>query len=98
MHSARGYNHHQSRGRGAIMFYHLVRAVRALLIAIPVAQSPTAKEKAVNQTLQRLQGTWRAVSAIDNGVAIPANKMKDQTFFVGADSFLIRQGQIALQA
>src|SRR5262245_54052314 len=80
------------------MFHNLASVILVLLIAIPVAQSPAAKEKAVNQALQRLQGTWRPVSAIENGVAVPTNKLKDQTFFIGADTFLIRQGQTALQA
>lgn len=80
------------------MFHNFASAILILLIAMPVAQSPTAKEKAVNQTFQRLQGTWRPVSAVDNGVGVTANKLKGQTFFVGADTFLVRQGQTALQA
>src|SRR5262245_59475120 len=73
-------------------------AVLVLLVASPAIQPPTAREEAVKKTLQRWQGTWRPVSAMDNGVAIPADKLKDQSFFVGADTFLIRQGQVALQA
>jgi uncharacterized protein (TIGR03067 family) len=73
-------------------------AALVLLVVSPAGQPPAAREDAIKKTLLRWQGTWRPISAVENGATLPADKLKDQSFFVGADTFLIRQGQIALQA
>jgi uncharacterized protein (TIGR03067 family) len=53
----------------------------------------TAGEGAIQREHERLEGTWRVVSAEVGGMAIPAREFRDLTLTFKAGKFVARRGQ-----
>ncbi|MCI0463557.1 MAG: TIGR03067 domain-containing protein [Gemmataceae bacterium] len=62
----------------------------------PQPDSPRAR--AAKKELQHFQGTWQFESLEENGKKAPAADLKERTFFVGANVFMVRRGNTILQA
>jgi uncharacterized protein (TIGR03067 family) len=70
-----------------------IAAVSILLLVanVTTAQEPGGQEQPGKKELQRLQGTWRFVSVEENGKALPADMLKERSFFVGGNAFVVKE-------
>jgi uncharacterized protein (TIGR03067 family) len=76
-----------------------VMLAAGVLAGTPVvlAADPTPEE-VVQTEFQNLQGTWLYESLEEDGKKTDAETLKARTFLVGADAFLVRQGNKIVQA
>jgi len=80
------------------MFRIISNILTALLFALTPVHQPTPLNEDARKALQGWQGTWQATAGEKDGVAVPADVVKKQTFFVGVDAYLLRNGNSIVQA
>lgn len=74
-----------------------VQAVLALT-AVMLAGADNPKADVGKKELQKLQGTWVAVSREENGQRVPPEELKHITVSFRGDKFTVRRGDKVIQA
>jgi uncharacterized protein (TIGR03067 family) len=70
-----------------------VTVAGALALLVGSALSCRADEKAAARELKRDQGTWKFVSVVINGNAVPKEKMKDWRLVIKGNSWALHEGK-----
>jgi uncharacterized protein (TIGR03067 family) len=82
-----------------VMAVHVASLIALLMPTMPTqAQPEPPRQLILKRELQQFQGTWMFESLEENGVKSTADDLKERTFFVGGEAFIIQKGKTILQA